>query len=123
MIFDCIKKTGNRMEKWTGRIKRLKNYGSHFEMQIESRSGITVLFGKTSSGGFCCMPDFGAGCHIVDLKDKFWNTEKLMGVMGKIDGITVATALYAVADKVEELNKSTKLQGVKEYEEDCCTKQ
>ena len=21
------------------------------------------------------MPDFGVGCHLVDLKDVFWNTE------------------------------------------------
>jgi len=45
------------------------------------------------------MPDFGAGCHLVDLKDRFWNTEKLSDVLGEVDGITVAEALYALADK------------------------
>ena len=44
--------------------------------------------------------DFGAGCHLVDLKDKFWNTEKLVEVLGTADGITVATALYALADLI-----------------------
>lgn len=59
-----------------------------------------VLFGETSRGGFACMPDFGAGCHLTDLKDKFWNTEKLTQVLGKVDGITVATALCALADRM-----------------------
>ena len=45
------------------------------------------------------MPDFGAGCHLVDLKDRFWNTEKLSDVLGEVDGITVAESLYALADK------------------------
>lgn len=50
------------------------------------------------------MPDFGAGCHLVNLKDKFWNTEKLTEVLGKVDGITVTEALFAVSDTIEELN-------------------
>ena len=59
-----------------------------------------VLFGKTSRGGFACIPDFGTGCHLTDLKNKFWNTEKLIEVLGKVDGTTVATALYALADRL-----------------------
>ncbi len=46
------------------------------------------------------MPDFGAGCHLVNPRDLFWNTEKLVSVLGKVDGITVATALNALADKI-----------------------
>jgi hypothetical protein len=30
----------------------------------------------------------------------FWNTEKLTSVLGEVDGITVAQALYALADKL-----------------------
>ena len=45
------------------------------------------------------MPDFGVGCHLVDLKDIFWNTEKLTAVLGEVDGITVASALYALDQK------------------------
>lgn len=103
MIFECVKKSGKRTERWTGLISVFKNYGSHYEIRIESRSGILVLFGVTSSGGFACMPDFEVGCHLVNLKDKFWNTEKLTKVLGQVDGITVASALYAIADKVESL--------------------
>ena len=101
MIFECTRKSGRRTESWKGSIAGLKSHGSHYEIKIESRSGITVLFGKTSSGGFACMPDFGAGCHLVSLHDKFWNCEKLTEVLGQVDGITVANALYALADKIK----------------------
>lgn len=101
MIFECKKKSGKQTENWQGRITRIEECTKYYEIMIESRSGIMVVFGKTSRGGFACIPDFGAGCHLVDLKDKFWNTEKLVEVLGKIDGITVASALYTLADKVE----------------------
>ncbi len=101
MIFECINKTEKRSQRWTGKVHTLINYGTHYELRIESRSSLLVLFGKTSQGGFACMPDFGAGCHLVNPRDKFWNTEKLIQVLGKVDGITVASALYAIADKIK----------------------
>jgi hypothetical protein len=97
MTFTCVKKWGQRIDKWSGKITKLENYGSHFEMKIESRSGIMVLFGKTSHGNFACMPDFNAGCHLSDLEDVFYNTNKLTAVMNPVDGITVANALLTVA--------------------------
>lgn len=98
ITFKCI---NNEKETWDGKIVYLKNYEHHCEIKIESRSGITVLFGKARSGGFACIPDFGAGCHLVDLKNKFWNTERLVRTIGnEVDGITVATALYALADEI-----------------------
>lgn len=100
MRFQCSKETKNKNEKWEGVITKYARHDVHYEVMIESRSSIMVLFGKTSRGGFACMPDFGAGCHLADLKNKFWNTEKLTQVLGKVDGITVATALYALADKI-----------------------
>ncbi|MBK5201615.1 MAG: hypothetical protein JJE21_08840 [Spirochaetaceae bacterium] len=101
MIFECVNQTKKKKETWTGRITSMINYGSHFEIKIESRSGILVLLGKTTLGNFACMPDFGAGCHLAKLKDKFYSTEKLSNVLGKIDGITVACALAAIADKID----------------------
>ena len=100
MKFECINETKNKNERWEGVITKITRYESHYEIKIESRSSIMVLFGETSRGGFACMPDFGAGCHLSDFKDKFWNTEKLTEVLGKVDGITVATALYAFADRI-----------------------
>ena len=100
MVFECVNKTKKGKEIWTGTINSFINYGSHYEIRIVSRSSILVLLGKTSQGNFACMPDFGAGCHLANLKDEFYSTEKLTHVMGKIDGITVASALAAIADKI-----------------------
>ena len=97
MIFEC----SDKKEKWNGKIRILKKYGEHYEMIIESRSSIMVVFGETSLGRFACMPDFSVGCHLAHLKDKFWNTEQLSNVLGRVDGITVATALYKIADEIE----------------------
>ena len=101
LTFNCTKNVNGIIEKWDGCINKFINYGSHYEIKIESRSSIMVLFGKSSSIAFCSIPDFGAGCHLVDLKDKFWNTEKLVDVLGKVDGITVAQALYSLSDKIK----------------------
>ena len=80
-------------DTWGGFISALKIYGSHYEFTIQSRSSITVVFGETSCGYFACMPDFGVGCHLAKLNDAFWNTERLVTVLGIIDGVTVAQAL------------------------------
>ena len=103
MIFECTNQTKNKKETWAGRVTSIINYGSHYEIKIESRSGIMVLLGKTTLGNFACMPDFGAGCHLAELKDKFYSTEKLCDVIGKIDGITVACALAAIAAKIDPI--------------------
>jgi len=87
-------------ESWNGTITNLHQYKNYFEIFIQSRSSIMVIFGKTSRGGFAVMPDFGVGCYLVDLKDKFWNTEALVGVLGIADGTTVAEALYALVTKL-----------------------
>lgn len=96
MIFNCeMKNNDNKVEKWTGKIRKLIDY----EVFIESRSSLTILFGTSSSGGFASIPDFQVGCYLINLKDKFWNTEKLTAVLGKVDGITAATALYQLHQK------------------------
>jgi hypothetical protein len=99
--FQCIDDSEARINTWTGKVRRLVNYGTHYELQIESRSSLLVLFGKTSQGGFACIPDFGVGCHLASPKDKFWNTERLIQVLGIVDGITVASALYAISDNIK----------------------
>lgn len=101
MIFTCEARFGRKTERWHGTIVGFKKYESHYEIRINSRSSITVVFGKTTLGGFACMPDFGAGCHLADLKNRFWNTEQLTKVLGKVDGITVSTALCILSDQVK----------------------
>ena len=100
-VFECIWKTQNRCERWPASITYMENYGSHYEFMIMSRSSIRVIIGRSSSGNFACIPDFDVGCHLSDLKDIFWNKEKLTKALGKVDGITIAYALQAIADKVD----------------------
>ena len=101
MLFNCEQKLGNRIETWKGEIKNIINYGSHYEIFIESRSSILLLFGKTSRGGFACIPDFEAGCHLIELKNIAWNTEKLVSALGKVDGITSAAALHKLSEEYQ----------------------
>lgn len=91
----------NRKDIWTGTIASMIKHGTHYEIVIQSRSSIMVLFGATTGGYFACMPDFNAGCHLARLNDKFWNTERLVKSLGKIDGITVATALEVLASTLQ----------------------
>ena len=82
--------------KWSGNITSFIDYGSHYEMRIESLSSITVLFGKTSMGNFVCIPDFEVGCHLATLNDDSYNKEKISGIINQVDAITIARALKTV---------------------------
>lgn len=87
--------------QWEGIIQDIKVHNNIYEFRIESRSSIMVVLGPTSRGGFACFPDYGVGCHLVDLRDKYWNTEKLVEALGEVDGLTVACSLNKL---VESLN-------------------
>lgn len=99
MEFECKTSIKGNLERWQGTVKNMINYGSHFEIFIVSRSSIYVIVGKTSRGGFACIPDWGVSCHLVKLEDFFWNSEQLVSKLGKVDGVTVSTALYYLSKK------------------------
>lgn len=101
MNFQCSRMTEDGLEKWPGRIVNIINYGSHYEMKIESRSGIVVVLGETRTGYFACIPEWDAGCHLAKPSDLFWNTEQLVRVLGEVDGITVACAIEAIAPELK----------------------
>jgi hypothetical protein len=91
---------------WNGKITNVISYGSHTELHIESRSGITVIVGKTQSGNFCCIPDWNAGCHLAELDDSFWNFESLTRAMkNKTDAMTIAKALQAYFENAQSMVK------------------
>lgn len=100
LAFKCTRTLKNRKENWSGRIISIKNYGSHIEMLIDSRSSIMVLLGNTSSGNFICIPDWKVGCHLSSIKDTFYTIEKLTKSLGPIDAITVATAIAAASNEL-----------------------
>lgn len=84
-------------DEWEGVICNLERQSNVYEFLIKSRSSIMVVMGPTSRGGFACFPDFQVGCHLTDLRDKFWNTEQLVKVLGNADGLTVSAALSALS--------------------------
>ncbi|MBC8060558.1 MAG: hypothetical protein H7Y18_07820 [Clostridiaceae bacterium] len=98
--FNCSLKYQKRTEKWEGRVTNIIDYGQHYEVKISSRSGFSIIIGKTNSGNFACIPVFNAGCELASLKDIFWNSERLTKILGKVDGTTVAFALVAIADYI-----------------------
>lgn len=100
MNFVCKQETNEGLEKWQGQISNIINHGSHYEIRIESRSGLTVIFGKTSIGNFACVPDFDAGCHLATLDDEFYNKERLSAALNPVDGLTIAKALKVVSKRI-----------------------
>ena len=90
----------NEGEVWFGVITSVENYGSHYEMHVQARSGLTIIFGKTKAGNFLSIPVFDVGSELAHLKDRFWNTERLTRILGEVDGITVAEALYHISDYI-----------------------
>jgi hypothetical protein len=90
----------NKKKTWSGIISKYEKHGTHYEILIQSRSSILVVFSKSSRGYVACMPDFGAGCYLSTLNDIFWNTERLTQVLGVVDGITVASALLSLQNEL-----------------------
>ena len=99
--FKCTMKKGKKIDSWVGVITKLTNFGSHYEFKVESRSGFMVIIGKTNYGNFACIPDYDAGCHLSNLTDLFWNSERLSSIMNKVDAITIAHALQAIAEYIQ----------------------
>jgi len=111
--FMCKMRRGKQIEEWPGTITRLVNHGSHYEMQISSRSSITVIFGDSQRGGFCCIPDWKAGCELAGYTDIFWNLEHITAAMGrnnKVDAVTVAYAIAAAGHLLDESGQLPKAQ-------------
>ena len=97
--FHCQAKVGRKQEHWEGTVTKLKNHGSHYEIQISSRSGFTFVVGKYHGGNFISVPTFSVGCDLVQYGDYFWNCERLSKLMSKVDAATIAASLEALAEK------------------------
>lgn len=99
MQFNCVNESGTT---WQGEIKRYKEYGSHYFLEISAKgSGIQLYFGAASMGQwFVCIPDWDAAVIIGSLRDNIsYNAEKIGAAMENfIDGHSVAKALYVFAE-------------------------
>ena len=91
--FRCHETIGKQLEHWSGMVTRLINYGSHYEISIDSRSGFFFLVGHYINGSFISIPAFNIGSDLADYGDYFWNNERLSSIMNPVDAATVAEAL------------------------------
>lgn len=98
MVKEIIINDGNT--SWGAKIKSIRNMGNCYEIRIESRSGITLLIGKYSTGWFACLPDYGIGVGLSQyLSDTFYNTEALMrAALNEVDAVTIAKVLAQLKD-------------------------
>lgn len=95
--FTC-KDHENPNDAWEGWIEPVSSINDPVvQLRIVSRSSFFAIIGDTLNGHFICLPDWGVGSHLSDYSDVFWNKERLMMLMGPVDGITVACALAAAA--------------------------
>lgn len=97
--FHCHEKIGRHLEQWNGMVTHLINHGSHYEIQINSRSGFSFLIGHYNSGGFISIPAFNVGSDLADYGDYFWNNERLSSIMSPVDAATVAEALRSLKNQ------------------------
>jgi len=101
MEFNCSFKEDKEVESWTSSVREVHEHGSFFEIFISSRSSLRIIVGCGNWGNFVCVPDWNIGTHLSDFRDYFWNSEKLSDLLGKVDGITVATIIKEMADAIE----------------------
>jgi len=97
ITFHCREKIGRKYEEWDGYVKRIYNHGSHYEIQIESRSGFVFIVGNYLNGAFISIPVFGVGCDLAGYSDYFWNNEQLARFMSPIDAATIAETLRTLS--------------------------
>lgn len=104
MIFDCSRSLNGTIDQWKGRIEYYNKRYKQLEMYICSRSSIHIIIGVSEYGHYICIPNFNAGCYLSNFDDVFWNSEKLIDVIGEVDGITVAKAIDFISREIELWN-------------------
>ena len=97
VTFHCREKIGRKYEEWDGYVKCIHNHGSHYEIQIESRSGFIFIVGKYINGTFISIPALRVGCDLSSYNDYFWNNEHLARLMNHVDAATVSEALRTLS--------------------------
>lgn len=94
MEYQCTLTSGKRKEKWTGRIRLLNQSASCYEAEITGRGTyFHLIAGRHRYGNYLCIPNHEVGSELSAYQDVFWNTERLSGLMKKVDAITVACGL------------------------------
>lgn len=94
MEYTCTLVCGKHREEWKGEMRLVKSAGSFCEAEITGRGTyFHVIVGQHLYGHYICIPNRDVGSELSGLGDLFWNTERLSGLMGKADAVTVANGL------------------------------
>lgn len=107
MEYTCILKDGIRRETWKGTLYLLSARPGHYEAEINGRGTyFHILAGKHRYGNYLCVPNHDVGCELSDFSDILWNTQRISGLMRKVDAVTVATGLvhlpFLLSDKGQD---------------------
>lgn len=103
MEYQCTLIRGKRKERWNGEIRLLGVSGSCYEAEITGRGTyFHVIAGRHHYGNYICIPNHDVGSELSDYRDLFWNTERLSGLLKKVDAVTVASGLYHLEELVHE---------------------
>lgn len=94
MEYQCILTRGKQREKWTGQIRLIRHFNFCYEAEITGRGTyFHIIAGRHRYGNYICIPNHDVGSELSGYNDLFWNTEKLSGLLKKVDAVTVATGL------------------------------
>lgn len=94
MEYQCTLIRGKRKEHWQGEIRLIDDSGTCYEAEITGRGTyFHVIVGKHCYGNYICIPNHDVGSGLSGFQDLFWNTERLSGLLKKVDAVTVAHGL------------------------------
>ena len=94
MESQCTLTKGRRKERWQGERRLIHYSDTCYEAEITGRGTyFHVIDGKHSYGNYICIPNHDVGSELSEFRDLFWNTERLSGLIKKVDAVTVAHGL------------------------------
>lgn len=109
MEYQCTLVRGKRKERWQGEIRLISYSSNCYEAEITGRGTyFHVIVGKHSYGNYICIPNHDVGSELSEFQDLFWNTERLSGLIKKVDAVTVAQGLYHL-EGLPQSEKSSEL--------------
>lgn len=96
MKFECIRSVDSKKEIWNGEITSYAINNKSIDIYVQSRSSFHIIIGKSTYGNYVCVPNFNSSCYFSTFGDVFWNTERLVELIGEVDCITVVNAIKYV---------------------------
>lgn len=104
MEYQCVLKEKAGTETWKGEIHLLNVRPGQYEAEINGRGTyFHILAGHHKYGNYLCIPNHDVGCELSEFSDLFWNTQRISGLMRRVDAVTVAAGLAALQTLIGNL--------------------